>query len=165
MIQYLIAGSDNFYLKSIPKITYPVITLLTHCSLVTPYGDSDMGQYWRRQWLGARQHQTITWNNIDLSSMRFCLTANFTGNAWDINSSNEFEKYLFLKYYHISQISIISFINVDTKMLSHWCRTSHCKDQRIVRSFCLRNEISYSDETSHILGAMITRSNIRYYFI
>ena len=41
---------------------------LTHCSLVTPYGDRDMGQHWLRQWLVAWRHQAITWTNVDLSS-------------------------------------------------------------------------------------------------
>ena len=37
-----------------------VITILTHCGLVTPYGDINPGQNW----------QAITWTNVDLSSGR-----------------------------------------------------------------------------------------------
>ena len=36
---------------------------LTHCGLVTPYGNRDLGQHW---------HQAITWTNVDLSSIRSC---------------------------------------------------------------------------------------------
>ena len=43
---------------------------LTHCGLVTPYGDINLGQHWLRQWLVAWWHQAITWTNIDLSSVR-----------------------------------------------------------------------------------------------
>ena len=38
---------------------------LTHCGQVTPYGDRDLGWHWLRKWLGAGQHQAITWTNID----------------------------------------------------------------------------------------------------
>ena len=41
---------------------------LTHCGLMTPYGDLDLGQHWPRWWLVALQHQAITWASIDLSS-------------------------------------------------------------------------------------------------
>ena len=37
---------------------------------MTPYGDSDLGQHWLRQWLVAWRHQAITWTNVDLSSVR-----------------------------------------------------------------------------------------------
>ena len=45
--------------------------LLTHCDLVMPYGDIDLGQHWLRWWLGPVRHQSITWTNVDLSSVRF----------------------------------------------------------------------------------------------
>ena len=32
-----------------------------------PYGIGDLGHLWFRQWLVAWRHQTITWNNINLS--------------------------------------------------------------------------------------------------
>ena len=37
---------------------------------MTPYGDTDLGQLWLRQWLVAWRHQAITWTNVDLSSIR-----------------------------------------------------------------------------------------------
>ena len=43
---------------------------LTHCGLVTPYGDMELGQHWLRQWLVAWRHQAITWTNVDSSSVR-----------------------------------------------------------------------------------------------
>ena len=43
---------------------------LTHCGLMTAYGGRDLGQHWFRQWLVAWRHQTITWTNVDLSSLR-----------------------------------------------------------------------------------------------
>ena len=45
--------------------------VLTHCSLVTPYGDIELSQYWPRKWLFAWRHQAITWTNIELSKV-FC---------------------------------------------------------------------------------------------
>ena len=42
---------------------------LTHCSLVAPFDDMGMGQYWLRKWLVV---QTITWTNADLSWKVFC---------------------------------------------------------------------------------------------
>ena len=47
-----------------------VCTALTHCGLVTSYGDIDLRQLWHRQWLVAWRHQAITWTNVDLSSER-----------------------------------------------------------------------------------------------
>ena len=44
---------------------------LTHCGLVTLYGDRDLGQHWLRQWLVAwRRHQSINWTNVDWSSVK-----------------------------------------------------------------------------------------------
>ena len=43
---------------------------LSHCGLVTPYGDMELGQHWLRLWRVAWRHQAITWTNIDLSSVR-----------------------------------------------------------------------------------------------
>ena len=37
----------------------------THCGLVTPYGDRDVGQHWLKQWLVAWRHKAITWTNAD----------------------------------------------------------------------------------------------------
>ena len=37
---------------------------LTHCGLVTPYGNIDLNQHWIRWWLSARQYQVITWINF-----------------------------------------------------------------------------------------------------
>ena len=44
--------------------------LLSHCGLVTPYGNIDLGQHWPRQWLHAWRHQAITCTNVDLSSVK-----------------------------------------------------------------------------------------------
>ena len=41
---------------------------LTHCDLVTQWGDIDLCQNWLRQWLGAWRHQAMAWTNVDLSS-------------------------------------------------------------------------------------------------
>ena len=43
---------------------------LTHCGLVMPYGDRDLGQHWLRSWLVAWRHQAITWTNVDWSSVK-----------------------------------------------------------------------------------------------
>ena len=38
----------------------------THCGLVMPYGDIELGQHWLVVW----QHQAITWTSVDLSWVR-----------------------------------------------------------------------------------------------
>ena len=47
----------------------PQITL-NHCDLVTPHGVQELDHHWSRQWLVAWRHQAITWNNVDISSVR-----------------------------------------------------------------------------------------------
>ena len=49
-------------------IILPII-FLTHCGLVTPYGNRDLGQHWLRWWFVAWRHQAITRTNVDLSSV------------------------------------------------------------------------------------------------
>ena len=39
---------------------------------VMPYGGTNLGQYWLRQWLVAWRHQVLTQINVDFSSVRFC---------------------------------------------------------------------------------------------
>ena len=59
--------------KSITMYSIPrgqCVNWLTHCGLVTPYGDMYLDQHWLRQWLVAWQQQAITWTNVDLSSLR-----------------------------------------------------------------------------------------------
>ena len=55
---------DYFWGRLIHSIIY------IHCGLVTPYVNTDLGQHWLRQWLGAVRHQAITWTNVDFSSVR-----------------------------------------------------------------------------------------------
>ena len=38
---------------------------LTHCALVTPYGDIHPDQHWLKLWLGAIRQQAITWGNVN----------------------------------------------------------------------------------------------------
>ena len=47
-----------------------LMSYLTHCGLMTPYGDRDVGLHWLRKWLVAWRHQAITWTNVDLPSVR-----------------------------------------------------------------------------------------------
>ena len=44
-------------------------SLLTHCGLVMPYGDIEMGEHWLRKWLVAIawQQQAIIWTNVKSS--------------------------------------------------------------------------------------------------
>ena len=42
----------------------------THCGLVTPYGDIDLGQHWLRWRLDAWRHQANTWIYVGWSSAR-----------------------------------------------------------------------------------------------
>ena len=40
---------------------------LTHCGLVMPYVNLELGQYWLRWWLVAWRHQAITCTDVDIS--------------------------------------------------------------------------------------------------
>ena len=42
----------------------------THCGLVTPYDDMELGQHWLRYWLVAWWHQAITRTNVDWASVK-----------------------------------------------------------------------------------------------
>ena len=42
---------------------------LTHCGLVTPYGNINLCQHRLRLWLVAWWHQAITWTNVDFSEV------------------------------------------------------------------------------------------------
>ena len=44
--------------------------LLTPCGLVTPFGDTELWKRWIRYWLVSWRQQSITWSNVDLSSIR-----------------------------------------------------------------------------------------------
>ena len=79
----LLALSHRYYISSIPhsvdacfwiiiNLCHMVLyaTVLTHCGLMTPYGDGDLGQHWLRWWLVAWWHQAITWTNVDWSSVK-----------------------------------------------------------------------------------------------
>ena len=52
--------------------TFFSVHCLTHCDLVMPNGDIELGQHWLRYWLVASRHQAITWTKVDLSSNGFC---------------------------------------------------------------------------------------------
>ena len=43
---------------------------LTHCNLVTIYGDIDVGHYWLMDWLVARRHQTIIQTDADKTTVQ-----------------------------------------------------------------------------------------------
>ena len=60
---------DDFFQKLKTAFCFS-LNGLTHYGLETPYGDIGLGQHWLRQWLVAWWHQTITWTNVDLSSIR-----------------------------------------------------------------------------------------------
>ena len=38
---------------------------LTHCGLMMPYGDTDLGQHWFVWWHVAWWHQAINWSNTN----------------------------------------------------------------------------------------------------
>ena len=43
---------------------------LTHCGLVMPNDNKDLSQHCFMWWIGAWRHQSITWTNVGLSSVR-----------------------------------------------------------------------------------------------
>ena len=54
----------------LPKLTF-VQFILTHCALVTQYDDMDLSQHWLTSWPVAWAHRSITWTNVDVSSVMF----------------------------------------------------------------------------------------------
>ena len=71
MEQY--SGNIFQWSKFIFSLTYSYtcwMRMLTHCGLVTPYVDRDLGQHWLKLWLVAWWHQAITWTNVDWSSVK-----------------------------------------------------------------------------------------------
>ena len=56
--------------SSIPKNFCSWRCPLTHCGLVVPYGNIDIGQNWLIYWLVALRHQANTWTNVDWSSVK-----------------------------------------------------------------------------------------------
>ena len=59
-------------LKKYVKHRWINIFSLTHCGLVTPYGDRDLVQHLFKYWLVVWWHQAITWTNVGWSSVRSC---------------------------------------------------------------------------------------------
>ena len=51
---------------------YHVVWYLTHCGLVPPYGNTELGQHWLGWCLFAWWPQAITQTNVDLTSKVFC---------------------------------------------------------------------------------------------
>ena len=41
--------------------------LLTHCGLITSYGDIDLAPFWLNKWHVSWRYQAITWTNVDFS--------------------------------------------------------------------------------------------------
>ena len=68
--EYTLTHLSSFTINEILQTTLPTTFSLTHCGLVTPYGDRDWGQHGLRQWLVAWRHQAITWTNVDWSSVK-----------------------------------------------------------------------------------------------
>ena len=67
--------------------------MLTHCSLVMPYGTLDMGQRWLREWLVAWWHQF--WLNTN-EVLWHSPGGNFTINAQDMYHWYEVEIYKYI---------------------------------------------------------------------
>ena len=68
-IQWYLKQNTTMNLKMLSAKWRPFhlsLNVLTHCGLVTPYGNMELGQHWLRYWLVAWRHQAITWTNVDL---------------------------------------------------------------------------------------------------
>ena len=108
----------------------------THCGLVTPYGEVDLGQHGFRQWLVAWRHQAITWANVDVSLMVFCAThlrpilqkisihkmsLKNIFRATSVSGANELNhQYHTSSLYHLTHLPIVSHICVSDS--GHWFR-------------------------------------------
>ena len=82
-IPFVIFNNNKTKLQGTHPLLSKLLSLnLTHCGLVTPYGDIDTGQHWFRQWLLVWRHQTITWTNVDLSSVKSSEDFKLPGDQW-----------------------------------------------------------------------------------
>ena len=104
---------------------------LTHCGLVTQYGDINLGQHWISLWLVAWRHQAITWTNVDLSSVRSSCThmsAILARDASAISHWNQLENYLskiLFKSPRGQWVNKQSFLTSDNTHINHIPRRSH----------------------------------------
>ena len=76
---------------------YGSISVLTHCSLMMPYGFMDLGQQWIWLWLGAWWHQAITWSVVDIPVNEILSNTSqliFGSNHLALKHENEFENNL-----------------------------------------------------------------------
>ena len=92
---------------------------LTHCGLVMPYGNIDLGQHQFRWWLVVWWRQAITWTNVDLSR------------HWGLGA------FPYRKFHRkCSQLSILDMSSKITNLrlqphhpgtnkLTHWGRVTH----------------------------------------
>ena len=58
------------YQSDIVRYLFTIVTKPRPFGLVTPYGETELGQHWLKYWFVARRHQAITWTNVDLPSKR-----------------------------------------------------------------------------------------------
>ena len=99
---------------------------LTHCGLVMPYGDKDLGQHWLRQGPVAWWHQAITWINVDIIKgvLWHSPESNFTRGVDDINLWRLFKDYTFEIMTTSPRGQWVNFI--ETEMLWWNFRHWHC---------------------------------------
>ena len=58
---------------------------------MTPYDNTDLGQYWTRKWFASWRHKTNTWTFFDPVTF---IHGNLTSDALTINRENELQHYL-----------------------------------------------------------------------
>ena len=96
---------------------------LTHYNIVTPYGDSDMGQHCLKYWLVTRRHQAITQTNVDFSPVSFlwCSTwSDFTASAPSPILYNEFQNITFWFTATSPRGQWLNFTFRSERMKAHW---------------------------------------------
>ena len=69
MQQAIIQINDNQWLPELSSEE----NALTHCALVMPFDDIDLGKYGPRKWLVTSQHQAITSTNAPRASQEMLM--------------------------------------------------------------------------------------------
>ena len=108
----------------------------THCHLMVPYGDTELGQHWLRRWLVAWQYQAISWIKSEITiiqAMQNSPESNIINDARDISLSlkslysalsiyrGHFSSYNSWKTSHISPVRArdgVSFVSANLTKVS-----------------------------------------------
>ena len=86
--------------------------LLSHCGLLTPSVDIDLGQRWLREWLVAWCHQAIIETNFDLSLVKLYGTHLRAISQWDYYVQGVWKLYVSLALSQINSLGSGQLVDI-----------------------------------------------------